>query len=370
MKHTPLYEAYRSYEGVRFVDFGSWQLPLHFEGGIAREHTAVRTDAGLFDVSHMGECLVSGEGASDYLEYLCSNSIADLGVGRCRYTMMCYPDGTVVDDILVYRRAESTFMLVLNATNTEKDLAWIIEANPRAGQCPEVIDISATTALLALQGPKAEAILASFIPAIREMGSFAFQSQCEIDDIFAVVSRTGYTGEDGFEIFCNVDDGPRLWELLLERGASSGLVPCGLGCRDSLRIEARLPLYGHEISDQITPLEANLAPFVKLGKGEFCGRDALVAQQEAGIPRSLRGLRMIDGGVPRPGYPVTYGNREIGVVTSGTKSPTLGGFWALALLDRSIDVPFGSEVSVVIHGQPKRAEVVKTPFYRRTAGRP
>lgn len=365
MKRTPLYDTYHSYEGAKLVDFGGWELPLHFKGGITAEHNAVRTGAGLFDVSHMGECVISGEGALDYLEYLCTNSIADLEIGRCRYTMMCYPNGTVVDDILVYRRAEGTFMLVLNAANTDKDLAWIVEGNPRSAACPEVIDISTSTALLALQGPKASEILASFVPAVRDLESFAFQSQCEIEDIYAVVSRTGYTGEDGFEIFCNVDDAPRLWDLLLKRGASSGLVPCGLGSRDSLRIEAKLPLYGHEISDEITPLEANLGSFVKLDKGDFCGRDALVAQQEGGIPRSLRGLRMIDGGVPRPGYRVCHGGVEIGVITSGTKSPTLGGFWAYALVDRSSALKFGSEVTVMIHGQPKRAEVVKSPFYRR-----
>ncbi len=365
MRHTPLYDVYRHYEGVRFIDFGLWELPLHFQGGISSEHQAVRTSAGLFDVSHMGQCVVSGEGALAYLEYLCTNSIADLQVGRCRYTMMCYPDGTVVDDILVYRRAETTFLLVLNAANTEKDLAWIRGDNPRSDQCPEVIDISETTALLALQGPRAEEILASFVPACRSMESFSFQSQCEIDDVFALVSRTGYTGEDGFEIFCNSDDAPRLWGLLMERGKPLGLLPAGLGARDSLRIEAKLPLYGHEISDEITPLEANLGTFVKLDKGDFCGRDALMRQKAEGVPRSLRGLRMIDKGVPRSGYAVYYEGRAIGTITSATKSPTLGGFWAYALVERLQDLKFGSVLTVMINGQERRAEVVRSPFYRR-----
>ncbi len=365
MKRTPLYDTYSGYDGVKLVDFGGWELPLHFEPGINGEHIAVRTAAGLFDVSHMGECVISGEGATDYLEYLSTNAIADLAVGRCRYTMMCYPDGTVVDDILVYRRSENTYLLVLNASNTEKDLAWIMHDNPRASHCPEVVDISSTTALLALQGPRAEEILKTLVAECDELESFAFKSQCEIGDIFALVSRTGYTGEDGFEIFCNVDDAPRLWNLIMENGAPFGLLPCGLGCRDSLRIEAKLPLYGHEISDAITPLEANLAPFVKLDKDDFCGRDALVRQSEEGIPRSLRGLEMIDKGVPRQGYPVLYEGRQIGAITSGMKSPTLGGFWAYALLERSLSLKFGSEVSVLIHGQEKRARVVKSPFYRR-----
>ena len=365
MKRTPLYDTYRDYDGVKLVDFGGWELPLHFAAGISGEHIAVRTRAGLFDVSHMGECVISGEGATDYLEYLCTNAIADLEVGRCRYTMMCYPNGTVVDDILVYHRNENTYLLVLNASNTEKDLSWIMHDNPRASHCPEVIDISDTTALLALQGPQAQEILKTVAAGCEEIESFAFKSQCEAEDIFTLISRTGYTGEDGFEIFCNVDDAPRLWNLILERGEPFGLLPCGLGCRDSLRIEAKLPLYGHEISDAITPLEANLAAFVKLDKGDFCGRDALVRQEEEGLPRSLRGLEMIDRGVPRQGYPVLLEGREIGAITSGLKSPTLGGFWAYALLDRSLALKFGSEVCVLIHGQEKRARVVKSPFYRR-----
>lgn len=365
MKHTSLYETYRSAEGVKLVDFGGWHLPLHFSAGITAEHQAVRNGAGLFDVSHMGECVISGERATEYLEYLCTNSIADLAVGQCRYTMMCYPDGGVVDDILVYRRSETTYLLVLNAANTEKDLRWIREENPRAHECPEVIDISASTALLALQGPKSEVILSVLVEGCETIAPFSFKNQCEIDDIFALVSRTGYTGEDGFEIFCNVDDAPRLWTMLLEAGKEHGLLPCGLGCRDTLRIEAKLPLYGHEISENITPLEANLGAFVKLEKGDFCGRDALVAQEQAGIPRSLRGLRMIDRGVPRQGYPIHYEGREIGSITSGLKSPTLGGFWAFALLDRSLGLRFGDEVEVMIHGQSKRAEVVRSPFYRR-----
>ena len=366
MKRTPLYDTYSNYDGVKLVDFGGWELPLHFASQISGEHIAVRTAAGLFDVSHMGECVINGEEAPAYLDYLCTNSIADLEVGRCRYTMMCYPDGTVVDDVLVYRRGETTFLLVLNASNTDKDLAWIRSDNPRASHCPEVIDISSTTALLALQGPRAAEILKTLVPECDELESFAFKSQCEIGDIFALVSRTGYTGEDGFEIFCNVDDAPRLWNLILEHGAPVGLLPCGLGSRDSLRIEAKLPLYGHEISESITPLEANLGVFVKFDKGDFCGRDALVRQQEEGIPRSLRGLEMIDKGVPRQGYPVLHEGRQIGAITSGTKSPTLGGFWAYALIDRSLSLKFGSEVAVLINGQEKRARVVKSPFYRRT----
>ncbi|MFA5448115.1 MAG: glycine cleavage system aminomethyltransferase GcvT [Sphaerochaeta sp.] len=365
MKYTSLYETYRNVEGVKLVDFGGWYLPLHFAAGITAEHQAVRTAAGLFDVSHMGECVISGEGASEYLEYLCTNTIADLEVGQCRYTMMCYPDGGVVDDILVYRRFESTYLLVLNAANTEKDLRWIREENPRAAECPEVIDISASTALLALQGPKSEAILSTLVEGCEALAPFSFKSQCEIDDIFALVSRTGYTGEDGFEIFCNIDDAPRLWTMILEAGKEDGILPCGLGCRDTLRIEAKLPLYGHEISESISPLEANLGAFVKLEKGEFCGREALVAQEKGGIPRSLRGLRMIDRGVPRQGYPIQYEGKEVGNITSGLKSPTLDGFWAFALIDRSLGLRFGDEVEVVIHGQPKRAEVVRSPFYRR-----
>ncbi|NLL25637.1 MAG: glycine cleavage system aminomethyltransferase GcvT, partial [Spirochaetales bacterium] len=325
MNRTPLFEHYG--EHAKLVDFGGWEMPLHFEGGILAEHEAVRKAAGLFDVSHMGECVVTGEEAGAYLDWLLTNRVSDMEVGQCRYTMMCYPDGTVVDDILVYRRHSESYMLVLNAANTKKDLDWITKDNPKADRAPFVVDISASTALLALQGPQAAGILSRFIGDIDEVESFTFRSQCTIGSIFCLVSRTGYTGEDGFEIYCDRDDGPKLWSLLIGEGA----VPCGLGARDTLRLEAKLPLYGQEISDSITPLEANLGAFVKFEKEDFCGKAALLEQKNKGVPRTLRGIEMIDKSVPRTGYPVFRDGKEIGYVTSGMKSPSMDIFFALVL---------------------------------------
>ena len=364
MKRTALYPCYESYPGVKLVDFGGWHLPLHFADGITAEHEAVRTRAGLFDVSHMGECMVSGESAAEYLDYLCTNSISDMTIGQCRYTLMCYPNGTVVDDLLIYRRTDSSFLVVMNAANTEKDLAWITSQNPESHRCPQVVDLSIGTVQIALQGPLSVAILSKLVEDCDSIKGFTFRSQVEVGDVMALVSRTGYTGEDGFELYCASDDGPQLWNTLLQAGRDEGLVPCGLGCRDTLRMEAKLPLYGHEISDAITPLEANLGVFVKLDKDCFCGKEVLVKQKEEGIPRTLRGIEMIDKAVPRGGYPVFHGDEEIGFVTSGTKSPTLGIFCAYVMIKRDTGLKFGDQLQILIHGQKKRAKLVKTPFYK------
>ena len=364
MKHTPLYERYKNYPGVKLIDFGGWELPVQFETGILGEHNAVRERAGLFDVSHMGECNVSGETAASYLDYLCTNSISDMQVGQCRYTLMCYPDGTVVDDLLIYRRSDISFMVVMNASNCEKDLEWIKQGNPKAGECPMVQDISDATVLLALQGPLATKILSTLLPDCDSLQTFRFRSQCEVGEVMALISRTGYTGEDGYELYCAAEDGPLLWDILLEAGKPFGLICCGLGSRDTLRMEAKLPLYGHEISDTITPLEANLSMFVKLEKSDFCGRDALLSQKETGIPRTLRGIEMVDKAVPRSGYRVFLEDEDIGYVTSGTKSPTLGIFCAYILIKREAGLKFGDTVDIEIHGQRKKAKLVKTPFYK------
>lgn len=360
MNRTPLFEHYG--EHAKLVDFGGWEMPLHFEGGILAEHEAVRKAAGLFDVSHMGECVVTGEEAGAYLDWLLTNRVSDMEVGQCRYTMMCYPDGTVVDDILVYRRHSESYMLVLNAANTKKDLDWITKDNPKADRAPFVVDISASTALLALQGPQAAGILSRFIGDIDEVEGFTFRSQCTIGSILCLVSRTGYTGEDGFEIYCDRDDGPKLWSLLIGEGA----VPCGLGARDTLRLEAKLPLYGQEISDSITPLEANLGAFVKFEKEDFCGKAALLEQKNKGVPRTLRGIEMIDKSVPRTGYPVFRDGKEIGYVTSGMKSPSMDIFFALVLIDHEPALKFGDELEVEIHRKLKKARLIRTPIYQRS----
>ena len=369
MRHTKLYEEYGTYPGIRMIDFGGWELPVNFQAGIIAEHHAVRNKAGLFDISHMGECMVNGDQAAAYLDYLVTNSVIGMQDGQIIYTLMCYPSGTVVDDLIIYRIDSESYWVVMNASNVEKDLAWITKENPWAASgktIPSVTDFSEHTSQLALQGPLAERIISKLCPAAANLGFFTFLKDARVDGVRCILSRNGYTGEDGFELYCANDQAIKLYTALLGAGTGEGLIPCGLGARDTLRLEAKLPLYGHEISETITPLEANLGVFVKLEKPDFCGKAALVAQEAQGIPRSLRGIAMLDNAVPRNGYPVFLGEQEIGYVTSGAKSPTLDIFCGYALLDRSTGLKFGDEVEIVIHGKRKRAKIVKTPFYKRT----
>jgi aminomethyltransferase len=372
MRTTILHDLQAGYDGVRMTEFGGWEMPVHYGDGIIGEHHAVRQRAGLFDISHMGECMVSGPLAAPYLDYLVTNSVASMEDGQLIYTLMCYPDGTVVDDLIIFRIDAQQFWIVMNAANTEKDLRWIRAENPRANegsQLPEVVDFSDHISLLALQGPLAAKILGRLAPEVVGLPFFRFLSDVRIADARCMVSRNGYTGEDGFEIYCANEHAATLWNLLLEEGREEHLIPCGLGARDTLRLEAKLPLYGHEISDGITPLEANLGAFVKLEKQEFCGKEALTAQHLAGIKRSLRGIEMLDPSVPRNGYRVYLGERDIGFVTSGTKSPTLGIFCGYVLIDRNSGLSFGDVVEIDIHGKRKAAKLVKTPFYKRTGQR-
>ena len=372
MRQSPLHDEYAAYEGIRMIDFGGWELPVHFAAGIVAEHHAVRQKAGLFDISHMGECMVTGAGAGEYLDCLVTNSVADMEDGQLIYTLMCYPNGTVVDDLIVYRLGPDEYWVVMNATNTEKDLAWITRDNPKAASKDagiEIVDFSPHTTQLALQGPLAEQILAKVCPDAMELTFFRFFPDTMVAGMRCMVSRNGYTGEDGFEIYCDNEHAVRLWRALLEAGNEFGMLPCGLGARDTLRLEAKLPLYGHEISDEISPLEANLGVFVKLEKSDFCGKEALSEQHLQGIPRSLRGIEMLDPSVPRNGYRVYLGDRDIGFVTSGTKSPTLGIFCGYVLIDRNCGLSFGDTVEVEIHGKRRKARLVKTPFYKRTLRR-
>jgi aminomethyltransferase len=372
MRQSPLHDEYAAYEGIRMIDFGGWELPVHFAAGIVAEHHAVRQKAGLFDISHMGECMVTGTGAGEYLDYLVTNSVADMEDGQLIYTLMCYPNGTVVDDLIVYRLGPDEYWVVMNAANTEKDLTWITRDNPMAASKDagiEIVDFSPHTTQLALQGPLAEQILAKVCPDAMELTFFRFFPDTLVAGMRCMVSRNGYTGEDGFEIYCDNEHAVRLWRALLEAGNEFGMLPCGLGARDTLRLEAKLPLYGHEISDEISPLEANLGVFVKLEKSDFCGKQALSEQHLQGIPRSLRGIEMLDPSVPRNGYRVYLGDRDIGFVTSGTKSPTLGIFCGYVLIDRNCGLSFGDTVEVEIHGKRRKARLVKTPFYKRTPRR-
>ena len=373
MKKTPLYDVYSAYEGVKIIEFGGWDLPVHYRTGIIEEHTAVRTRAGLFDVSHMGEFIVEGPGSKGYVDYLVTNSLSSIGDREVIYSPMCYPDGGVVDDLIIYQFSEERLLLVVNAANIEKDFAWVTEENPRAaaGAIPagiSITNVSASYCQLAVQGPEAEKIMRKLYPAADEIKFFTFREGVSLAGAEVLISRTGYTGEDGFEIYCAAGEGAAVWNAVLENGASEGLIPCGLGARDTLRLEAKLPLYGHEITQTISPLEANLSYFVDLEGENFCGREALLAQKDSGIPRTLRGITMVDRGVPREGYPVyrVDGDTPIGHVTSGAKSPTLDEFIGLVLMERGSGLKIGDEIEVEIHRRRKKAKLVKTPFYKNT----
>ncbi|MEB3100178.1 glycine cleavage system aminomethyltransferase GcvT [Ferviditalea candida] len=360
MKRTPLYPVYVKH-GAKTIDFGGWELPVQF-AGIQKEHEAVRTKAGLFDVSHMGEIRVTGSDSFAFLQHLLSNDLSKLQPYQAQYTLMCYPDGGVVDDLLVYKYADDHYMLVVNASNTSKDFDWL---QKHAEGDVRLEDISERTALIALQGPAALTIMKKLTEApLEELRPFRFVPEAQAGGHTVMISRTGYTGEDGFEIYLPAEDAPELWEKLLEKGGEDGLLPAGLGARDTLRFEAALPLYGQELSSGISPLEAGLGMFVKLDKGDFIGREALAEQKRHGTRRRLVGIEMIERGIPRSHYPVFAGDRQIGEVTTGTQSPTFKTNIGLALIDTAY-ASAGTEVAVEIRGKKLKAKVVATPFYRR-----
>lgn len=360
LKRTPLFPVYGKY-GAKTIDFGGWDLPVQFSG-IQKEHEAVRTQAGLFDVSHMGEFRVTGRDSLAFLQNLLTNDASKLEINQAQYTLMCYPDGGVVDDLLVYKLADDHYMLVVNASNIDKDYDWLqkhIEGDVALD------NISQETALIALQGPMSVTILKKLTDApLEELRSFRFLQGVLVGNVMALVSRTGYTGEDGFELYLHHELAVQLWERLLEAGGDHGLLPTGLGARDTLRFEARLPLYGQELSADITPIEAGLGMFVKLDKGAFIGRDVLEDQKRNGAPRKLVGIEMVDRGIPRSHYPVLVDGKQIGEVTTGTQSPTYKTNVGLALIDAAF-AQLDTEVWVEIRGKELKAKVVKTPFHSR-----
>ena len=363
LKRTPFYDLYSDFAESRCIDFGGWELPVQFTG-IVKEHEAVRQQAGLFDVSHMGEFMVIGSGAEAFLQKMTTNDVSRLADGAAQYTLLCYPNGGVVDDLLVYRLSEGRYMLVVNASNIDKDFQWLQEHLTSEFGEVALTNVSDETLLLALQGPLAETILTEVTDApISELKPFHFIERITICGVEVLVSRTGYTGEDGFEIYAPVDAAEALWRGLLAAGSPHGLTPAGLGARDTLRFEAKLPLYGQELSADITPLEAGLQFFVKLDKTDFIGRDALLQQKEAGLPRRLVGLEMIDRGIPRSHYPVYADGVKIGEVTTGTQSPTLKRNLGLALIGTAYS-EIGTEVYVEIRGKQLKAVVIKAPFYK------
>ncbi|MGE5558017.1 MAG: glycine cleavage system aminomethyltransferase GcvT [Bacillota bacterium] len=358
---TPLYDIHIKYGG-RIVEFGGWLLPVQYSG-ILEEHRAVRTAAGLFDVSHMGEMTVAGREAFDFLQHLVTNDLTGMRPGRARYSPVCYEDGGTVDDVLVYMVDDGHFMLVVNASNTAKDHAWILEQSKRFDCIVE--NISGETAELSLQGPASVNILQRMIPFdLAAMKYYTFVEKVEIGGFPVLLSRTGYTGEDGFEIYCAPVCAAALWEMIMEEGRHYGIKPAGLGARDTLRLEAGMPLYGHELSEEITPLEAGLDKFVKLEKTGFIGRESLLSMMRDGPVRRLAGLEMLERGIPRHGCPVWDENRVIGIITSGSYAPTLDKNIALALLESAYARP-GSGVMVEIRDKRLGAVTVDKLFYKR-----
>jgi aminomethyltransferase len=343
------------------VDFAGWDMPVQY-AGVIEEHRAVRTAAGLFDVSHMGEIRVRGAEAEALLQRLTPNDVSKLIPGRAHYSGFLTERGTYVDDLLIYRLAADDFLVVVNASNAEKDFAWITER--AAGSDAEVADASESYALLALQGPKALAILGPLategVAALRYYGFL----QGQVDGVPALISRTGYTGEDGVELYVDPDDAPGLWRRLLAAGAEHGLQPAGLGARDTLRLEAAMALYGHEIDDTTTPFEAGLDWVVKLEKGDFLGRDALAAQKAEGIPRQLVGFVVEGRGIARQGHGVLRDGSVVGAVTSGTWSPTFEKALGLAYVPPDLGAP-QTPLALDVRGRPLAARTVPTPFYRR-----
>ncbi len=369
LKRTPLHDCHRA-AGARLVEFAGWEMPVQY-AGVIEEHRAVRGAAGLFDVSHMGEIAVRGPGAEALLERLTPNDVAKLAPGRAHYSGLLTERGTYLDDLLVYRLAADEFLLVVNAGNAEKDFAWIAaraggSSGAHVADVADVADVSDDWALLALQGPRALEILAPRArPDVAALRYYGF-ARGEVAGRPALVSRTGYTGEDGFEIYLAPDDAPAVWRLLLEAGAPYGLVPAGLGARDTLRLEAGMALYGHEIDDATTPFEAGLGRVVKLDKGDFVGRQALAAQERQGIAKKLVGFEIEGRGIARQGHAVVAAGdgAPVGRVTSGTWSPTFEKALGMAYVPVELSAP-GARLGIDVRGRALPATVVELPFYRR-----
>lgn len=359
-KKTPLYELHLHLDG-KIVPFAGYLLPVQYPTGLVAEHMAVRQACGLFDVSHMGQIRFTGPDALSALQKICTNDLSGMEVGRVRYSPICNHRGGIVDDLIVSKLADDQYMLVVNAANKDKDFAWCKEHVK--GFDVLVEDLSEEYALLALQGPKAPELLAS-LTGEQQLPTkyYTFLDDIDVAGVKCTVSRTGYTGELGYELYCAPEDAVTLAKALLEAGKPFGLLPCGLGARDTLRLEAGMPLYGQEMSDDITPLEANLGMFVKFDKGAFIGKEALEKQGE---PKRIRiGLEITDRGIAREGNQVFVDEQLVGEVTSGTKLPFLGKAVAMALVDPAF-AQMDQPLDVEVRGKKLAAKVIPLPFYKR-----
>jgi aminomethyltransferase len=363
LKRTPLYERHVAM-GARMVDFAGWEMPVQYSG-VIDEHNAVRNAAGLFDISHMGRFIVSGPDAETFLQYVATCDVARIGVGQSSYGLLCRPTGGIVDDIFIYHLPDE-YMVVVNAANRQKDWDWL-EAHAD-GFDIVLDDRSERWAMLALQGPAAETILDQAEDAqAADLAYLPFHGTA-LSRLFGVdevlITRTGYTGEDGFEIFFDATHAAHVWDSLLRLGNPGGLKPCGLGARDSLRFEPCLALYGHEIADDINPYEARLGWVVKLDKGDFVGRAALAQIKQDGPTRRLVGFEMVGRGIPRHGYPLQSSDgAEIGFVTTGMHAPTLGKPLGMGYVPTGLSKP-GNTFDVLIRNKPVSVRVVKLPFYQ------
>ena len=364
LKKTPLNNAHRQLGG-RMVDFGGWDMPVQYPAGTIEEHLRTRTHAGLFDVSHMGEIDVRGRDAIAFVNRLTSNDVTKLIDGQAQYTALTTPEGTVIDDLLVYRFSEEHLFLVVNAGTTDKDWDWI--KSHHAGESVELKNVSADYCQLALQGPDAVSILQKLTDTPLSDIKYYHFSTGAVDNVDAIISRTGYTGEDGFEVYAAAAEGERLWKKILEAGnygSDGGVLPAGLGARNTLRLEAGMALYGHEITEATTLLEANLGWICKLDKGDFIGRDALVHQKETGLTRKLVGFEVMERGIARDDYDVVINEQPVGKVTSGSPAPFLKkniGFAYLPIEFANV----GQEIKIDVRGRLTGAQVIKAPFYKR-----
>lgn len=363
LKQTPLFGYYKK-NTVKLMDFGGWALPIQFSS-IAEEHECVRMNAGLFDVSHMGEIVVSGKNAGKFLDYVLTNDISKVTIGQAQYNAMVYEHGGTIDDLIIFKLKDQEYLVTPNASNSDKVFQWM---NEHKMEDVVLENKSNDIGLLALQGPYAEQILQKLTDDnLSKLKSFHFSQQITLKGFSSVlISRTGYTGEDGFELYVKAKETEKLWNTLLEKGKEEKLQPCGLGARDTLRLEASLSLYGNELSDEITPLQGGIGFAVKTKKeAEFIGKTALENQLKDGVDKKIKGIQLIGKGIPRHGYSVfDEAGSKIGVVTSGTKSPTLGNSIALALLS-SKETEIGKTVKIEIRNKLVEAEIVALPFYKK-----
>ncbi|KPL10715.1 glycine cleavage system protein T [candidate division TA06 bacterium SM1_40] len=356
-RRTPFFEKHKAL-GARIVEFAGFEMPIQFTS-IIEEHRAVRSNVGMFDVSHMGEVTIRGPDALEFVNYVTINDAAQLAVGQAQYSALCYEDGGLVDDLVVYRLVDH-FLFVVNAANIEKDYDWIV--SNRSGDV-EIENSSYETGQLAVQGPNAELVMQRVTNLKLSEIQFYWSAQGKVGGVEALVSRTGYTGEDGFEIYMAAENGPQVWDTIVEAGKEFSLKPVGLGARDTLRLEMKYNLYGNDMDETTTPLEAGLSWITKLEKEEFIGQEALKKQKEEGVKRRLIAFEMMGNEIPRPGFDILVNGEKVGHVTSGTFSPSLEKGIGLGYVARP-HTKSGTELTIVVRGEPASAAIVKPPFYK------